>query len=93
MQAAVVREQGRIEFGSYDEPAPREGEVVVELRAAALNRRDLGVVAGRYGDFPTPFVPGSATVLIGGSPALRMGDTSGCGAPILMGSLNVMIGG
>lgn len=42
---------------------------------------------------PTPFVLGSMTVLIGGSPALRMGDMSGCGAPILMGSLNVVIGG
>jgi zinc-binding alcohol dehydrogenase/oxidoreductase len=59
MQAAVVRKAGRLEFGSYDDPAPRDGEVVVELRAAAINRRDLGVVAGRYDDFPTPFVPGS----------------------------------
>ena len=42
---------------------------------------------------PTPFVPGSLTVLIGGSPALRMGDTSGCGAPILVGSPTVEIGG
>jgi zinc-binding alcohol dehydrogenase/oxidoreductase len=59
MQAAVVRESGRLEYGSTDDPRPRDGEVVVELRAAALNRRDLGVVAGRYGDFPRPFVPGS----------------------------------
>jgi NADPH:quinone reductase-like Zn-dependent oxidoreductase len=59
VQAAVVREPGRLEFGSYDDPTPRDGEVVVELRTVALNRRDLGVVAGRYGDFPTPFVPGS----------------------------------
>jgi uncharacterized Zn-binding protein involved in type VI secretion len=42
---------------------------------------------------PTPFVPGSATVLIGGSPALRMGDVSGCGAPILAASMTVLIGG
>ena len=31
---------------------------------------------------PTPFVPGSTSVFIGGSPALRVGDVSGCGAPI-----------
>ena len=42
---------------------------------------------------PSPFLPGSMTVHIGGSPALRMGDMSGCGAPILGGSLNVVIGG
>jgi zinc-binding alcohol dehydrogenase/oxidoreductase len=59
VQAAVVREPGRLEFGSDDDPTPRDGEVVVELRTVALNRRDLGVVAGRYGDFPTPFVPDS----------------------------------
>jgi NADPH:quinone reductase-like Zn-dependent oxidoreductase len=59
VEAAVVREPGRLEVGPHDDPEPREGEVVVELRAAALNRRDLGVVAGRYGDFETPFVPGS----------------------------------
>lgn len=42
---------------------------------------------------PSPFVPGSMTVVIAGSPALRMGDVSGCGAPILGGSVNVLIGG
>jgi uncharacterized Zn-binding protein involved in type VI secretion len=33
------------------------------------------------------------TVLIGGRPALRMGDLSGCGAPILAGAPTVQIGG
>lgn len=41
---------------------------------------------------PTPFSLGSATVFIGGKPALRVGDMSGCGASILMGSTNVKIG-
>jgi uncharacterized Zn-binding protein involved in type VI secretion len=31
--------------------------------------------------------------MIGGSPALRVGDLSGCLAPILSGSLDVLIGG
>ena len=53
--------------------------------------------AARVGD-PTahPGVitgPGCPTVLIGGMPAARMGDMSGCGAPIIMGAMNVMIGG
>ena len=59
--------------------------------AAALHTCMMPPPAGPHP--PSPFVPGSATVLIGGSPALRMGDMSGCGAPILMGSLNVLIGG
>ena len=42
---------------------------------------------------PTPFPKGSVTVLIGGRPALRMGDLSGCGAPILSGAVTVLIGG
>jgi uncharacterized Zn-binding protein involved in type VI secretion len=42
---------------------------------------------------PTPIVKGSATVFIGGRPAARVGDTAGCGAPILFGMLTVQIGG
>jgi uncharacterized Zn-binding protein involved in type VI secretion len=36
---------------------------------------------------------GSATVLIGGRPAARLGDTAGCGAPIVVGAFTVVIGG
>jgi uncharacterized Zn-binding protein involved in type VI secretion len=63
-------------------------------------------VAGRAGDKhtcalpspagphpPTLLVEGSATVLIGGRPAARVGDLAGCGAPIVAGALNVLIGG
>ncbi|MBO3746871.1 PAAR domain-containing protein [Streptosporangiaceae bacterium NEAU-GS5] len=43
---------------------------------------------------PTPIAgPGRPNVLIGGMPAAVMGDLAGCGAPILMGCLNVLIGG
>ena len=35
------------------------GEVVVDLRAAALNRRDLRVIAGGWAGVTAPFVPGS----------------------------------
>jgi uncharacterized Zn-binding protein involved in type VI secretion len=31
-------------------------------------------------------------VLIGGLPAVRMGDTSGCGAPIIVDAPTVIIG-
>ncbi len=42
---------------------------------------------------PNPFPMGSSTVLVGGRPALRMGDVSGCGATIVGGAGTVLIGG
>jgi uncharacterized Zn-binding protein involved in type VI secretion len=35
----------------------------------------------------------AGTVLIGGVPAARMGDTTACGATVLAGAPNVQIGG
>jgi uncharacterized Zn-binding protein involved in type VI secretion len=55
--------------------------------------------AARLGDMlvcvgpPDTIVKGSATVMIGGKPAARMGDTTAHGGQILLGALNVMIGG
>jgi uncharacterized Zn-binding protein involved in type VI secretion len=40
----------------------------------------------------TPFTMGSSTVLISGRPALRVGDTAGCGASVAVGAPTVMIG-
>ena len=42
---------------------------------------------------PDSIVKGSATVMIGGKPAARMGDTTAHGGSILLGAFNVMIGG
>ncbi len=39
-----------------------------------------------------PFLAGSATVLIQGRPALRVGDACACGASVAVGSPVVMIG-
>ncbi len=41
---------------------------------------------------PAPFTRGSATVLIGGRPALRQGDVSANGSVISMGCCTVTIG-
>ena len=41
----------------------------------------------------SPFIFGSATVLIGGKPALRTTDACVCGAMPVTGCPNVMIGG
>jgi uncharacterized Zn-binding protein involved in type VI secretion len=42
---------------------------------------------------PAAIVKGSATVMIGGKPAARMGDTTAHGGAIVLGAPTVMIGG
>jgi uncharacterized Zn-binding protein involved in type VI secretion len=42
---------------------------------------------------PDSIVKGSATVMIGGKPAARMGDSTSHGGVIVLGAPNVMIGG
>ncbi len=42
---------------------------------------------------PMPAGAGFPTVLIGGAPAMRLGDPLTCGAVIVMGAPTVLIGG
>jgi uncharacterized Zn-binding protein involved in type VI secretion len=55
--------------------------------------------AARVGDMlvcvgpPDSIVKGSSSVMIGGMPAARMGDSTAHGGTILLGALNVQIGG
>jgi len=58
MQAVRAHEGGRLVHETVPDPIPAEGEVLVELRCAALNRRDSYVAAGTY-PFPLPLIPGS----------------------------------
>jgi len=58
MLAARVHEGGELRHETVPDPVPGPGEVLVELRAAALNRRDLLVCGGTY-PFPLPLTPGS----------------------------------
>lgn len=58
MLAARVHEGGELLFEAAPDPVPAPGEVLVELRRAAVNRRDLLVRRGVY-PFPLPLVPGS----------------------------------
>lgn len=58
----------------------------------------VGMPAAVVGDMatctgpPDTIVAGSATVLIGGKPAARMGDSTAHGGAILLGAPTVMIG-
>ena len=61
MQAIAIHETGGPEVAAareHPDPVPAAGSVVVELRAAALNRRDTLVRQGLY-EYPFPFVLGS----------------------------------
>jgi zinc-binding alcohol dehydrogenase/oxidoreductase len=61
MKAVLVREGGVLSYEDYDDPVAGPGEVVVELKAAAVNRRDLLVrnPPGPAYQFRLPLVPGS----------------------------------
>jgi NADPH:quinone reductase-like Zn-dependent oxidoreductase len=62
MKAIVLHGVGDIEALRPEEvpaPAPGPGEVVVRLRAAALNHRDLYICQGRYAGLRFPIIPGS----------------------------------
>ena len=61
-QAVTVHEFGGPEVLVMEDRTalhPGVGEVVVDLRAAALNRRDLRVIAGGWPGVTVPVVPGS----------------------------------
>ena len=88
MQAVTVHEGGELRHETVLDPEPGPGEVLVELRAAALNRRDLLVRDGVY-PYPLPLVPGSdgagvrrdtgAEVVI--NPSLRWGPSEEASGP------------
>jgi zinc-binding alcohol dehydrogenase/oxidoreductase len=61
MQAVRVHEGGELRFETAPDPVARAGEVVVELRTAAVNRRDLLVrnPPGPAYRFALPVIPGS----------------------------------
>jgi NADPH:quinone reductase-like Zn-dependent oxidoreductase len=60
MQAFRIHQGGEGRFEEAPDPVAGAGEVLVELRAAALNRRDVLVrnPPGPAYDFPKPFVAG-----------------------------------
>ena len=58
MLAIQIHEGGELRYETVPDPVAAPGEVVVELRTAALNRRDLLVAGGTY-PFPLPLIPGS----------------------------------
>jgi NADPH:quinone reductase-like Zn-dependent oxidoreductase len=61
MKAILVKDGGELAYEDFPDPVAGPGEVVVELKTAAVNRRDLLVrnPPGPVYEFPKPLVPGS----------------------------------
>lgn len=83
MRAVVVKEFGPIQshaVGDLPDPTPARGEVLVKIKATAVNFVDSLVVTGKYQFLPSrPFAPGKLpcgeiTALGEGVTGLRVGD-------------------
>ncbi len=62
MRAVVLHRTGGLKHLKLEEvpvPAPGAGEVLVRLKAAALNHRDVWIVQGRYANIQLPVILGS----------------------------------
>lgn len=62
MKAVVLRELGgpeKLVLEEVPDPQPGTGEVVVRLKAAALNHRDVWIRTGRYAGIKLPIILGS----------------------------------
>lgn len=71
---------------------PILGPCVPNVLIAKLPAAVVGNLATCVGP-PDSIVKGSATVMIGGMPAARIGDTTAHGGSIVMGCPTVIIGG
>lgn len=59
MRATRVSAPHQIEIAEVPNPEVQPGQVVVEVRAAALNHRDVWIKAGQYAGVTFPCIPGS----------------------------------
>ena len=79
----AVCEPEALRVADAPDPTPGRGEVVVRLRAAALNHRDLFICRGQYAGLRYPVIPGSDGA---GEVAAVGPDTTGVspGDPVLI---------
>jgi NADPH:quinone reductase-like Zn-dependent oxidoreductase len=59
MKALQLSATNQLAINEVPDPAPAPGEVVVSLRAAALNHRDVWIKLGQYAGLKFPCIPGS----------------------------------
>jgi len=59
MKAAVLKDLNRLALEQRPDPVAGTGDVIVQLRAAALNHRDVWIKLGQYANVKFPIIPGS----------------------------------
>lgn len=59
MRALRIISANQLELADVPAPTPKAGEVVVSIRAAALNHRDVWIKLGEYAGLKYPCIPGS----------------------------------
>lgn len=60
MRALILKENGVLpQCEATADPVPSEGQVVVHVKAASLNHRDLWIVKGQYPNIKFPLIQGS----------------------------------
>lgn len=59
MRSVQITALNQLEVTDAPEPSATKGDVVVTLRAAALNHRDLWIKLGQYAGIKYPVIPGS----------------------------------
>lgn len=59
MKAIQLTAVNELRIAEVPDPVPQAGEVVVEVKAAALNHRDVWIKAGQYAGLKWPCIPGS----------------------------------
>ncbi len=59
MRALRIESIGKTSLAEVPDPVPAPGEALVDLRAAALNHRDVWIKLGQYAGLKFPCIPGS----------------------------------
>ena len=79
MRAVVLRElgdPGKLRVEEWPSPVPGPGEVIVRVRAAALNHRDVWIRRGQYAGIRLPAILGDSQPagIPGGAPMGAVGE-------------------
>jgi NADPH:quinone reductase-like Zn-dependent oxidoreductase len=59
MRAIRIEAVGRLGLADVPDPVPQAHEALIELKAAALNHRDVWIKLGQYAGLKFPCIPGS----------------------------------
>lgn len=88
MKAVQISALNQLMFGDVANPVPAAGEVVVGLKTAALNHRDVWIKQGQYAGIVYPCIPGSDGAGIVEATGVEVTGSSVGGEVILNPSLN-----